>query len=97
MNLQEYLQNSVNDDSLNHFVSGIVTSFVELKLKKNDIFVKEGKICQYFCFIESGILQHSIEVSSEEKTTYLCLKNSCTSALKKFSTPNSHQEKTLKH
>ena len=84
MNLQKYIQNNLNDDSLNHFVPEIVDSFTDLEIEKNAFFVEEGKICQYFCFIKSGILQHSIEVSSEEKTTYLALKNSCTSALKSF-------------
>jgi CRP-like cAMP-binding protein len=46
--------------------------------------VKESEICKYFCFVESGILQHSILVLNEEKTTYLALKNSVTSSLKSF-------------
>lgn len=59
-------------------------SFSELRLKKNDYLVREGEICQYFCFVESGILQHSIDVSGEEKTTYLALRNSVTSSLNSF-------------
>ncbi|HNP32666.1 MAG TPA: Crp/Fnr family transcriptional regulator [Flavobacterium sp.] len=62
----------------------ILQSFKALKLKKNDYFVREGKACAYFCFVESGILQHSIEVLSEEKTTYLALRNSFTSSLFSF-------------
>ena len=62
----------------------IMQSFQELKLKKNDYFVKEGAICNHFCFVESGILQHSIEVLGEEKTTYLALRNSFTSSLYSF-------------
>lgn len=62
----------------------IMQSFQELKLKKNSYFVKEGKVCNYFCFVESGILQHSIEVLDEEKTTYLALRNSFTSSLYSF-------------
>ncbi len=42
------------------------------------------KFAQYFCFVESGILQHSIEVLGEEKTTYLALRNSVTSSLSSF-------------
>jgi CRP-like cAMP-binding protein len=41
-------------------------------------------VCQHFCFVESGILQHSIEVLDEEKTTYLALRNSVTSSLSSF-------------
>lgn len=62
----------------------ILKSFHKLQLKKNDYFVKEGAICHYFCFVESGILQHSIEVSGEEKTTYLALRNSFTASLSSF-------------
>lgn len=64
--------------------SAIIASFQIVKLKKNDYFVKEGEICNYFCFVESGILQHSIEVLDEEKTTYLALRNSFTSSLYSF-------------
>lgn len=62
----------------------ILQTFQKLTLKKNDYFVMEGEICHYFCFIESGILQHSIEVLGEEKTTYLALRNSFTSSLQSF-------------
>jgi CRP-like cAMP-binding protein len=59
-------------------------AFTILNLKKNDYFVKEGQVCSYFCFLESGILQHAIEVADEEKTTYLALRNSVTSSLNSF-------------
>jgi CRP-like cAMP-binding protein len=59
-------------------------SFSLLELRKNDYFVKENEICTYFCYVESGILQHSIEVLGEEKTSYLALKNSVTSSLNSF-------------
>lgn len=62
----------------------ILQAFQKLTLKKNDYYVKEGEICHYFCFVESGILQHSIEVLGEEKTTYLALRNSFTSSLQSF-------------
>lgn len=62
----------------------ILESFQSLKLKKNSYLVRENEICRHFCFIESGILQHSIEVLDEEKTTYLALRNSFTSSLYSF-------------
>jgi CRP-like cAMP-binding protein len=58
--------------------------FKLLTLKKNDFLVKEGEICRHFCYVESGILQHSIEILDEEKTTYLALRNSVTSSLSSF-------------
>ena len=62
----------------------IMPSFQKLQLKKNNYLVKESEICNHFCFVESGILQHSIEVLDEEKTTYLALRNSFTSSLNSF-------------
>ena len=62
----------------------ILQSFNRSLLKKNSYLVRENEICDYFCFVESGILQHSIEVSGEEKTTYLALRNSFTSSLYSF-------------
>lgn len=72
-------------------------SFLPLLLKKNDFLVKENEICIHFCYIESGILQHSIEIDSEEKTTYLGLRNSVTSSLKSFldKTPSQKNIKAL--
>lgn len=60
------------------------TFFSPLTLKKNEFLVKEQEVCNYFCFIEEGILQHALLVDDEEKTTYLSLKNSFTSSLKSF-------------
>jgi len=82
--LKEYLKKVINDGELDYCLLEIINSFSLLQLNKNDFFVKEGAVCSYFGFIESGILQHSSIVLGEEKTTYLALKNSCVSALKSF-------------
>jgi len=79
--LKKVLVNKERDDYL---LLEISTAFKSLELHKNEYFVKEGTVCKYFCFIESGVLQHSIDISGENKTTYLALKNSCTAALKSF-------------
>lgn len=81
---ENYLKRIINDSSLDIFIPEILVAFREKQFRKNDFFVKESSVCNYFCFIESGILQHSITILGEEKTTYLALKNSCTSALKSF-------------
>jgi CRP-like cAMP-binding protein len=73
-----------NSDSLQKVMDKAMAHFSELKLKKNHYFVKENEICDHFCFIESGILQHSIVVDGEEKTSYLALKNTVTSSLSSF-------------
>lgn len=74
----------VNDKATLDLILKARDKFQVLDLKKNDYFAKEGEVCQHFCFVESGILQHSIEVLDEEKTTYLALRNSVTSSLSSF-------------
>ncbi len=73
-----------DNDSLHQLMAEAIAAFSLLELKKNDYFVRENEICNYFCYVESGILQHSIEVLDEEKTSYLALKNSVTSSLNSF-------------
>lgn len=73
-----------DDAGLKDLVLESKNAFSPLPLKKNDFLVREGEICPYFCYIESGILQHAIEVDGEEKTTYLALRNSVTSSLNSF-------------
>lgn len=85
-NFLDYLTEFANpvDDSFIALLEKSKDSFSFLSLKKNEFFVKEGDVCQYFCYVESGILQHSIMVDDEEKTTYLALRNSVTSSLNSF-------------
>lgn len=74
----------VKDNSMQEPIVKARATFAILHLKKNEFFVKENEVCQHFCFVESGILQHSIEILDEEKTTYLALRNSVTSSLSSF-------------
>ena len=96
---EDYLRYIINDMKLDSFISEISDSFNFIDLKKNDLLVKEDDVCQFFCFIETGVLQHSITVLGEEKTTYLALKSSCTSALKSFmnSVPSRKNIKAISH
>lgn len=82
----DYLEGLLDaeSDDLQNLIRQSKEAFTFVRLKKNDFLVKEGEICPYFCYIESGILQHSIIVSDEEKTTYLALRNSVTSSLSSF-------------
>lgn len=79
-----YLLKMIGNQTLETGIAEILSAFQLLPLKKNDFLVKEGEICKYFCYIESGILQHAIDVSDEEKTTYLALRNTVTSSLNSF-------------
>lgn len=82
----DYIETFINssDAGLKELVLQSKNAFTLLHLKKNAFFVREGEICPYFCYIESGILQHAIEIDGEEKTTYLALRNSVTSSLNSF-------------
>ena len=85
-NFLDYLTEFANpvDDAFADLLERSKDSFSVFLLKKNEFFVREGEVCQYFCYVESGILQHSIMVDDEEKTTYLALRNSVTSSLNSF-------------
>lgn len=82
----DYLESLIDSGNadLKNLIFESKSAFEPLLLKKNDFFVREGETCNYFCYIESGILQHSIVVDGEEKTTYLALRNSVTSSLNSF-------------
>ena len=82
--LTVYLAKIIQSAFLESLIPEIVDSFKPLSLKKNEFLVQENKVCNYFCFLEEGILQHAIYVDGNEKTTYLALKNSCTAALQSF-------------
>ncbi|SEC33575.1 cAMP-binding domain of CRP or a regulatory subunit of cAMP-dependent protein kinases [Tenacibaculum sp. MAR_2009_124] len=96
-NFRNYLFEVINDNNLNVYVDEILEAFSLYELPKDKTFVEVGEICKHFCFVESGILQHSITVKDEDKTTYLALKNSCTTSLKSFlkQTPSSKNIKAL--
>lgn len=79
-----YFKNFLGNEASEIQILEAIQSFEKIILKKNEFLVAENKICNSFCFIESGILQHSILVHEEEKTTYLALKNSVTSSLNSF-------------
>jgi CRP-like cAMP-binding protein len=82
--LFDYLQLMIGNSLLPELIVQSKDAFSLLELKKNEFLVKEGGICPYFCYVESGILQHAIMVLEEEKTTYLALRNTVTSSLNSF-------------
>ncbi len=79
-----YLKKIIDTNSLEHYIPNIIKCFTNLHLSKNQYLVERGKVCTYFCYIEEGVLQHSIDIEGEYKTTYLALENTSTSALKSF-------------
>jgi CRP-like cAMP-binding protein len=79
-----YIKSFLDKGILESEITSITDNFTLVSLKKNSFFVKEKEICTHFCYVESGILQHAIMISGEEKTSYLALKNSVTSSLNSF-------------
>lgn len=86
-----------NNPSVENQLHEIGNCFIPLTLSKNKRLVEENQVCSYFCFVESGILQHAISVEGEETTTYLALRNSVTSSLNSFlyGTPSRKSIKAL--
>jgi CRP-like cAMP-binding protein len=82
--LNDYLKKIINNKELEHHIPSILNEFTILQISKNSYLVENGKVCAYFCYLEQGVLQHSIDVKGEEKTTYLALENTSTTALKSF-------------
>lgn len=97
--LTSYMASFMDNASANHAqnLEDAVKAFKLVGIKKNEYLVQEKQVCTHFCFLESGILQHAIEVEGEEKTTYLALRNSVTSSLNSFlkQTPSRKSIKAL--
>lgn len=74
----------VDNAALENLLRESSVVFRLLELRKNEFIVKENEICPYFCYVESGILQHAIIINDEEMTTYLALRNSFTASLNSF-------------
>ncbi len=81
---KQYLQTLTENAFSKHEITEIENAFKVLRLKKNEYLVRQNQVCLYFCYVQTGILQHAVAVQDEEKTTYLALKNSFTSSLKSF-------------
>lgn len=84
MSFQAYVTGIAGGEISHSDWSAIASSFVDRNLKKGEFLVREGEICLYFCYVESGILHHSITIDGQEKTTYLALRDSATSSLDSF-------------
>ena len=82
--LFEHMKLIVRDPSFEKLIRESLAAFQLVDAKKNEFIVKEGEVCQHFCYVDSGILQHEIVVNEEEITTYLALRNTFTTSLNSF-------------
>lgn len=59
--------------------------FNEVKLKKGDVFVAQGKVCRRVAFILKGTLRtYYLNDKAEETTSCFCKENNFTTAFKSF-------------
>lgn len=84
MSLSHYIASLSGSDPASPEIARIISSFERKIYKKGDYFSREAEVCPFFCYVESGILHHSITVDGQEKTTYLALRDSATSSLDSF-------------
>lgn len=65
-------------------LEAIVNAFEVQTVKKNDLFVEEGKVSRYIAFVESGMFQYFVWKDGEEKTTYVSVENTWLASLMSF-------------
>ncbi|PWA10625.1 Crp/Fnr family transcriptional regulator [Flavobacterium laiguense] len=59
--------------------------FKELKLKKGDCFIEQGKVCKHIAFIKKGTLKTFYNNDkSSETTSCFCVENNFTTSYKSF-------------
>jgi CRP/FNR family transcriptional regulator, anaerobic regulatory protein len=81
-NLNEYLKDNSHLTSQERDV--VLNSFFDLKIKKNDFWIRKGQICRHLAFVNNGILRIINEINEIESTVQLILKNSFTTSLTSF-------------
>jgi CRP-like cAMP-binding protein len=71
---------TISDNDL----SEIVFYCSVIELGKNEFLLKEGQICQYIYFINSGIVRHYYLTERNEVTRWISMANDLTSSLQSF-------------
>ena len=80
--LEQYLINNSHLSAKERDV--ILDSFRDLKIKKNEFWIKKGEICEHLAFVNDGILRIINEVNEIESTVQLVLNNSFVTSLTSF-------------
>ena len=62
----------------------ILDNFSELKIRRNNYWVKKGECCRQLAFIDSGILRITNEINEVESTVQLVFENSFCTSLTSF-------------
>jgi len=81
-NLSDYFVKSGIDKGMETL---LVDAFSERKhLKKGEFLIREGEICQFLTFIESGLIRHFFYGVKEEITRWVSLENNFCTSLASF-------------
>jgi CRP/FNR family transcriptional regulator, anaerobic regulatory protein len=62
----------------------VLDCFLDLKIKKNEFWIRKGEICRHLAFVKNGILRIINEVNEIETTVQLVFKNSFVTSLTSF-------------
>ena len=75
----------------------VLKAFDFQQVRKNDLYVEEGKISKYLAFVDSGQFQYFVWKDGEEKTTYVSIENTWLASLESFvgQTPSRENVKAL--
>ena len=77
----------------------IELNFKQITIKRNDFLLKEGKVCDFIAFVNSGVIRHYHLKDGKEITCDITLKNSFITDFKSFtqSTPSNYNFQILKN
>jgi CRP-like cAMP-binding protein len=80
-------------------MEAIVLNFKHTTIKRNDFLLKEGKVCDFIAFVNSGVIRHYHLKDGKEITCDITLKNSFITDFKSFtqSTPSNYTFQILKN
>ena len=76
----------------------IELNFKHITIKRNGFLLKEGKVCDFIAFVNSGVIRHYHLKNGKEITCDITLKNSFITDFKSFtqSTPSNYNFQILK-
>ena len=96
-NLIKYCSNLITLSAIDK--EAIELNFKQITIKRNDFLLKEGKVCDFIAFVNSGVIRHYHLKDGKEITCDITLKNSFITDFKSFtqSTPSNYNFQILKN
>lgn len=96
-NLIKYCSNFIPLSAIDK--EAIELNFKHITIKRNDFLLKEGKVCDFIAFVNSGVIRHYHLKDGKEITCDITLKNSFITDYKSFTknTPSNYNFQILKN